>query len=181
MTALLRVRAGLPRRPRDCSYQGPRALTSEESQKQTLSISFHSAHRKSTLLAFLLGFLRLTFTLGESLDQRDIEISQSANLKHQFPLAKLHLKAKDTELGLYLSYASLGFTSTPCRLLRLFILLAAYSQSPAVSVPPNTDADAQLETLRQSLTSAWLMLKQCACQWTLTGQELHGTEVTTQV
>lgn len=64
---------------------------------------------------------------------------------HQFPLAKLHLKVQDTELGLYLSYASLGFTSTPCGLLRLFILLAAYSQSPAVSVPPNTDADAQLD------------------------------------
>lgn len=41
---------------------------------------------------------------------------------------------------------SLGCTSTPCGLLRLFIFSAAYSQSPAVSVPPNTDAAAQLET-----------------------------------
>lgn len=36
-TALLRVRAGLPRRPRECCYQEARALTSEESQKVFLS------------------------------------------------------------------------------------------------------------------------------------------------
>lgn len=94
MKALLTGRAVLSRRHRESCYQAKSsALPPEEAQKQTVTIALHSGHRKSTRLAFLLGFLRLTFTLGESLNQRNTAISQ-LQPRTLVSLVKPHLWAK---------------------------------------------------------------------------------------